>query len=99
MIMKDFKIIDNKEARQFEAHVAGQMAKVIYERNGSRIFLTGAEVPPVLEKQGILPMMLRKVMEEISAQNIRMVPSSKKVAEFVRSNPQWKTLLAHGLHI
>ncbi|NIG57398.1 GNAT family N-acetyltransferase [Chitinophaga sp. Cy-1792] len=97
--MKDFEIIDNKEARQFEAHISGLTAKVIYERNGSRIFLTGAEVPPTLEKQGVMPMLLGKVMEQIQAQNIRMVPSSKKVAEFVRSNPRWKTLLAHGLHI
>ncbi|HVI48844.1 MAG TPA: N-acetyltransferase [Chitinophaga sp.] len=97
--MKDFKIIDNKEARQFEAHIAGQLAKVIYERNGSRIFLTGAEVPPTLEKQGVTPVLLGKVMEEIASQNIRMVPSSRKVADFVRSNPKWKTLLAHGLHI
>ncbi|MBV7529061.1 hypothetical protein SAMN05444266_11384 [Chitinophaga jiangningensis] len=97
--MKDFKIIDNKEARQFEAHISGQLAKVIYERNGSRIFLTGAEVPPTLEKQGVTAMLLGKVMEEIQAQNVRMVPTSKKVAEYVRSNPRWKSLLAHGLHI
>lgn len=97
--MKDFEIFDNKEARRFEATIAGQVAKVIYERNGTRIFLTGAEMSPALEKQGVLPAMLEKVMQEISAQNIRMVPSSKKVADFVRSHPQWKSLLAHGLHI
>lgn len=97
--MKDFEIIDNKEARRFEAHIAGQTAKVIYERNGSRIFLTGAEVPPALEKKGVLDPMLEKVMQEIAAQNIKLVPASRTVAAYIRSNPRWKALLAHGLHI
>ncbi|ASZ14228.1 N-acetyltransferase [Chitinophaga pendula] len=96
---KNFEIVDNKEAKQFEARINGQLAKVIYEKNGNKIFLTGAEVPATLEEKGVTPLLFEKVMEEISAQNVKMVPTSRKVAAYVRSNPKWKQLLVHGIHI
>lgn len=99
METKLLEVIDNVNARQFEARVDGHLAKVEYMFGGNKIFLTHTEVPPALEGKGIASALVERVMYILEERRLKLVPLCPYVATFIRKHPEWKKLLAHGINV
>lgn len=99
MEAKLLEIKDNVNARQFETRVDGHLAKIEYMEGGNRIFLTHTEVAPQLEGKGIAAALVERVLAIIEERGQKMVPLCPYVATFIRKNPEWKKLLAHGINV
>ncbi|WP_109699555.1 GNAT family N-acetyltransferase [Chitinophaga deserti] len=98
----DAKLIEIKEnlnAKQFETRVNGFLAKVEYMEGGNRIFLTHTEVAPQLEGQGVAAALVERVLAILDERGAKIVPLCPYVATFIRKNPEWKRLLAHGINV
>lgn len=99
MEAKLLEVKENVNARQFETRVDGHLAKIEYMEGGNRIFLTHTEVAPQLEGKGIAAALVERVLAIIEERGQKMVPLCPYVATFIRKNPEWKKLLAHGINV
>lgn len=93
------EVTDNVNARQFEARVNGQVAKLEYMFGGKKIFLTHIEVPPALEGEGIAQALVERVLQILEEKKLRIVPLCPYVTTFLRKHPEWKRMLAHGINL
>lgn len=92
-------LTNEKNSRQFELVVDGRTAKMEYEQNGTKIFLTHAEVPKELEGRGVGAVLVEKVFTYIEEKGMRMVPMCSFVTAHLRKHPEWKRILEKGVHI
>lgn len=97
--LKAIPLIDDKSARQFELTVNGHMAKIEYELDGKKIFLTHTEVPKALEGQGVGSALVEKVLTHIEEAGLRLVPMCPFVAAHLRRHPEWQRLLEKGMRL
>ncbi|UYQ91031.1 N-acetyltransferase [Chitinophaga horti] len=99
MNLNDIAVVENEGARQFEMRINGKLAKVEYMMGGGRMFLTNVDVPAQLEGKGVDQALVERVFEIIADRKLKMVPLCAYVTTFMRQHPQWKKLLAHGIHV
>lgn len=91
----DFELLNNKEERQYEFHVDSHVARIEYIINSDNvIYLTHTEVPHQLEGKGIGKQLVEKVLVDIEANHMKLVPMCPFVAAYIRRNPEWKRLIA-----
>jgi uncharacterized protein len=98
MNLNDIAVVENEGARQFECRINGKLAKVEYMMGGGRMFLTSVDVPAQLQ-EGVAQALVERVFEIIADRKLKMVPLCPYVTTFMRQHPQWKKLLAHGIHV
>ncbi|WP_295122766.1 GNAT family N-acetyltransferase [uncultured Chitinophaga sp.] len=98
MNLNDIAVVENEGARQFEMRVNGKLAKVEYMMGGGRMFLTSVDVPAQFE-DGVAKALVERVFEMIADRKLKMVPLCPYVTAFIRQYPQWKKVLAHGIHV
>lgn len=92
--MKDYTLIDNTEEKQYEFHIDGYLAKIEYiKTNKGAIYLTHTEVPIPLEGRGIATQLLEKVLKDIEAKDLRLVPLCPFVVGYLQKNPDWRKLV------
>lgn len=84
---------------QFELVVEGHTARLEYQRDGKRMFLTHTEVPPALEGQGVGRVLVEKVLAYIEEAGMRIVPVCPFVAAYLRRHPEWQRLLEKGVQL
>lgn len=100
--MSDFyqiPLINDTSSRQFEMEVEGRMAKVEYELNGSKMFLTHAKVPKSLESKGIGAIIVERVFSYIEENNLKLVPMCSFVTAHLRKHPEWKRIVEKGVQV
>lgn len=93
-------INDNEFLRQFEYKTEKGMSKIEYSLQERKIFLTKLIVPETLAddasfKEGFI----RNVLDTIQERNLRVVPTSPKIASFLRKHKEYKDLLPVGVRI
>lgn len=99
MEAKQLEITDNVNARQFEAKIGGQVAKLEYMFGGKKIFLTHMEVPAALAEEGFADALVERVLQILDEKKLKIVPLSPHVTTFLRKHPEWKKILAHGINL
>ena len=97
--LKEIPVIDDKSARQFELTVDGHTARIEYELDGKKIFLTHTEVPKALEGHGVGTVLVEKVLAYIEEAGMRLVPMCPFVAAYLRRHPEWQRLLEKGMRL
>lgn len=96
---EDLPLTNNESLRQFELIVDGQKAKIEYERQKDRMFLTHTEVPAALEGHGVGAAMVEKTLHYLEENNLKLVPWCSFVKSYLQRHPEWKRLLAQGIQI
>jgi predicted GNAT family acetyltransferase len=94
--MNDLTLINNEFLRQFEIEVNNSLARIEYSEQERKIFLTKIHIPEEIKDDTFEDAFIVKVLEFISEKNLRVVPTSPKIARFVRSNRRYKQLLPVG---
>ncbi|QHI35833.1 hypothetical protein IMCC3317_11810 [Kordia antarctica] len=92
-------INDNEFLRQFEYKTADGMAKIEYSLQERKIFLTKLIVPDTLDDDTFKDAFIRTVLDSIQERNLRVVPTSPKIASFLRKHKEYKDLLPVGVRI
>lgn len=92
-------LVDEPEDRQFVLQVGTYRARMEYERNADRIFLTHVEVPPAIEGHGVAAVLTEKVLQWIEAERLKLVPYCPYVKTYLRRHTAWQRLLLKGVQI
>lgn len=94
--MADAPVVDDARASRYEMAVAGGVAFMNYERDGTRVALLHTEVPPELEGRGIGTRLVRGVLDLARARGDRVVPRCPFVRSFMRRHLEYDDLVADG---
>lgn len=92
-------INDNDFLRQFELNVDGQLAKIEYSLQERKIFLTKYVVPENIQCPELENNFIRSVFENVQERKLSVVPTSPKIASFIRKNKEFRELLPVGIKI
>ena len=97
--MYTVKLQNNEFLRQFETLINGSLARIEYAEQERKIFLTKLVIPVELNDTEFEENFIKSVLEFISEKNLRVVPTSPKIAGFVRKNKSYKSLLPVGIKL
>ena len=97
--MIEIKLDNNEFLRQFEVKVNGSLARIEYAEQERKIFLTKIIIPNEISSKEFEESFIKKTLEFISNKNLRVVPTSPKIASFVRRNKSYKSLLPVGIKL
>ncbi len=95
----DYQLVDNGAAKQYEFHIETFVAKIEYIKARDNIYLTHTEVPKELEGKGVASDLVRKVLNDIEAKGLTLVPMCPFVAMYIKRHPEWKRLVLKGINI
>lgn len=95
----DITLSNNQEAKQYEYHIEGNLARIEYIRANNSIYLTHTEVPVGLEGRGIASGMIKAALQEVKNNQWTLVPLCPFVAGYLQKHPEWQDLLQDGFKI
>ena len=97
--MNDLTLVNNVFLRQFEIELDNELARIEYSEQERKIFLTKLSIPKSIETQEFEEAFIIKVLEFIENKKLSVVPTSPKIASFVRKNRRYKQLLPVGIKL
>ena len=97
--MHRIELRNNEFLRQFETLINGSLARIEYAEQERKIFLTKLVIPVELNDTEFEENFIKSVLEFISEKKLRVVPTSPKIAGFVRKNKSYKSLLPVGIKL
>ena len=97
--MNELNLVNNEFLRQFEVTVNKTLARIEYSEQERKIFLTKLSIPEEIQDIELEEAFIVKVLEFIQDKNLRVVPTSPKIASFVRRNRRYKELLPVGIKL
>tara|TARA_B100000965_G_C19245486_1_gene606295 strand:+ start:231 stop:524 length:294 start_codon:yes stop_codon:yes gene_type:complete len=97
--MNPVELQNNEFLRQFETFVNGSLARIEYAEQERKIFLTKIVIPGDINDEEFEENFIKSVLEFLSEKNLRVVPTSPKIAGFVRRNKSYKSLLPVGIKL
>jgi hypothetical protein len=97
--MNELTLVNNEFLRQFEIEIEQKLARIEYSEQERKIFLTKLSIPEEIQNQEFEEAFIIKVLEFIENKNLRVVPTSPKIASFVRKNRRYKKLLPVGIKL
>jgi predicted GNAT family acetyltransferase len=97
--MADIILENNEFLRQFETKIENSLARIEYAEQERKIFLTKVVVPDTIKDKDFEEKFIKSVLEVLSKKNIKVVPTSPKIAGFVRRNKFYKSLLPVGIKL
>ena len=97
--MYQINLENNEFLRQFEVKYKNSLARIEYAEQERKIFLTKIIIPREIYSKEFEESFIKKTFEFISNKNLRVVPTSPKIASFVRRNKSYKSLLPVGIKL
>lgn len=97
--MTNIILENNQFLRQYETKIDNSLAIIEYAEQERKIFLTKVIVPEKIKDKKFEENFIRCVLELLSKKNIKVVPTSPKIAGFVRRNKAYKSLLPVGIKL
>jgi predicted GNAT family acetyltransferase len=98
-MMSDLNLVNNEFLRQFEIKFEDSLARIEYSEQERKIFLTKLHIPKEIEDNEFEEAFIVKVLDFISEKNLSVVPTSPKIARFVRTNRRYRRLLPVGIKL
>jgi uncharacterized protein len=87
---------DDSARQRFELEAGDALAFVDYRREGSKLLLTHAEVPPALRGGGVGSALVKGTLELVRQRGEKVVPLCSFVAHYMERHPEVQDLLAEG---
>lgn len=97
--MDTFNLVNNEFLRQFEIKHNNMLARIEYSEQERKIFLTKLAIPNEINSPEFEEIFIKKALEFIAEKNLKVVPTSPKIAGFVRRNRSYKSLLPVGIKL
>ncbi len=96
---EELAIQDNEFLRQFEYKKDGALAKIEYSMQERKVFLTKLVLPESLDDKAFEEQFITAVLKHIEGNRQHVVPTSPKIAGFLRRHKEFKELLPVGVRI
>ncbi len=93
MMSTDYTLVHNEAECQYEYHIEGHLARVVYEDQDGVLHLTHTFVPKELGGRGIAGALVKDVMEDIEKRSLRMKPGCSYIVAYVEKHPEHEKLL------
>ncbi len=97
--MNELYLVNNEFLRQFEIEVNESLARIEYSEQERKIFLTKLVIPEDIHSKEFEEAFIVKVFDFIESKKMSVVPTSPKIAGFVRRNRRFKQLLPVGIKL
>jgi len=97
--MYQINLENNEFLRQFEVKYKNSLARIEYAEQERKIFLTKIHIPKEIKDGKFEEQFIIKVLEFIEDKKLRVVPTSPRIAGFVRKNKSFKHLLPVGIKL
>lgn len=97
--MNELNLVNNEFLRQFEIEVNESLARIEYSEQERKIFLTKLVIPEDIHSKEFEEAFIVKVFDFIESKKMSVVPTSPKIAGFVRRNRRFKQLLPVGIKL
>ncbi|MDA9571931.1 N-acetyltransferase [Flavobacteriaceae bacterium] len=97
--MIELNLVNNEFLRQFEVNFDNHLARIEYSEQERKIFLTKISIPEPIQNKKFEEAFIVKVLEFIENKKLSVVPTSPKIAGFVRRNRRYKDLLPVGIKL
>ena len=99
LTLSELPLENETESRQFVLQVGPHRARIEYDHQGDRMFLTRTDVPARIDDPNVTPVLTEKVLTWIDQHNLKLVPLCRSVKAHLRSNRFQSGLLLKGLHV
>ena len=86
-------VSNNTDQQQFEAHVDGELAVLLYRFHEGAIWLMHTEVPKKLEGQGIASALAHYALEWAKEKGIKVKVLCPFVAIYLKRHPEYNPIL------
>ena len=91
--MEDYELIHNKDMGRYEFHIDGMIAEAEYRQIEDVMVITHVSVPHPLEGKGIASQLVRKVLEDIKRQGLKVKPVCPFVVAYIKRHPEWEEIV------
>jgi uncharacterized protein len=91
------QVTHNEPAHRFEVHADGDIAKLVYRREGGTITFIHTGVPNGIARHGIGSELVRTGLEYARSQGLKVVPLCPFAAAYIRSHPEYLDLVDKGM--
>ncbi len=88
-----YRLVHNRAEHQYEYHIGGYLACVVYEEENGVLHLTETHVPQKLTGRGIAAALVKDVFEDIEKRSMKMKPCCPYIVNYVEKHPEYKQLL------
>ena len=82
------RVIDNRDAQQFELEQDGERAVLAYERRDGAIALIHTEVPRALRGRGVGEALVAGALQQARAEGLRIIAVCSFVRHYLRTHPR-----------
>lgn len=89
----DYKLIHNEAEAQYEFHIEGHLARLLYKEDEGVLHLTNTYVPKELGGRGIAGALVKAVFADIEAKGLKMKPACSYIVNYVEKHPEYECLL------
>jgi predicted GNAT family acetyltransferase len=89
----NYSVRNNPSQSRYEMDVDGGMALALYQSAPGKVLIYHTEVPRHLRGRGCGAKLMRGVLAELRANNLKLVPRCSYVARFMREHPEFHALL------
>lgn len=87
---------DDPASQRYELEVERGLAFIDYLRDGGKVIMTHAEVPPALRGGGIGSALVKGALALVRERGDKVVPLCPFVARYMQRHPETRDLLAVG---
>ena len=87
-----FQLVDNKDARRFEAEIEGHIAFVEYRKGNDHISYIHTEVPKELEGRGVGAFLAKNVLEYAKEHQLRVKPYCPFIKAYIDKHPEYQSI-------
>ncbi len=81
------QVVDNQAAGRFELHAGGELAELVYRKNGNRLVLVHTEVPEDLGGRGIGGQLVQAAVANAVASGMTVVPLCPYARSWLQRHP------------
>lgn len=83
----DAAVIDNQAESRFEVRTEGELAELVYHKNGNRLVLVHTEVPESLGGRGIAGQLVKAALDTAAAGGMTVVPLCPYARAWLERHP------------
>ncbi|MDA3947329.1 MAG: GNAT family N-acetyltransferase [Helicobacteraceae bacterium] len=90
---KNYELVHNEAECQYEYHIEGHLARLLYEDNNGVLHLTHTFVAEELSGRGIAGALVKDVLANIEKRSLKMKPACSYIVAYVEKHPEYERLL------
>ncbi len=88
----NYELIHNEAESQYEYHIEGQLARLVYKNEDGVLHLTNTYVPKELGGRGIAGALVKDVFADIEKKGLKMKPACSYIVNYVEKHPEYEKL-------